>query len=56
MLYCCNMAGVPPIARAARAEPQHPELSLLRWSAWQRLFGVAVVLAAMWLAILLTIG
>jgi hypothetical protein len=50
------MAGLFPIARAARAEPQHPGLSLLRWSAGQRLFGAAVVLAAMWLAILLTIG
>jgi hypothetical protein len=33
-----------------------PTLSLLRLSAWQRLAGAGLVLAALWLIVLATIG
>jgi hypothetical protein len=33
-----------------------PTLSLLRLSAWQRLAGAGLVLAALWLAVFMTIG
>jgi hypothetical protein len=45
-----------PTSRAAHAEPLEPGLSLLRWSAGQRLAAAAAVLAALWLAILLTVA
>jgi hypothetical protein len=50
------MAGSDPHAPAACAVVAEPTLSLLRWSAGQRLLGAAAVLAVLWVFILLTIA
>jgi hypothetical protein len=41
---------------APRAAAETPTLSLLRLSAWQRLAGAGLMLAALWLAVIATIG
>ncbi len=38
------------------ATAEVPTLSLLRLSAWQRLAGAGVVLAALWLAVIAIVG
>jgi hypothetical protein len=43
-------------AHVGHAAAEAPTLSLLRLSAWQRLAGAGLVLAALWLAVLMTIG
>jgi hypothetical protein len=50
------MVGSNPHASMNLAVAADPTLSLLRWSAGQRLLGVAAVLAVLWLIILLTIA
>ena len=50
------MAFSHPHGPATRAAARTPTLSLLRWSAAQRLLGAALVLAPLWLAILLTLA
>ena len=41
---------------APRPMAETPTVSLLRLSAWQRLAGVGVILAALWLTVIATIG
>jgi hypothetical protein len=43
-------------ANVTYAMAETPTLSLLRLSAWQRLAGAGLVLAALWLTVVATIG
>jgi hypothetical protein len=42
--------------RPRHAEPATIALSILRLSAWQRLAGAAVLITAIWAAVLLVVG
>ena len=43
-------------AHAPHATADTPTLSLLRLSAWQRLAGVGLILAVLWLAVIAIVG
>jgi hypothetical protein len=43
-------------AQAPHATADAPTLSLLRLSAWQRLAGAGLMLAALWLAVIAIVG